>query len=238
MPLVFAAMLPFNAWVVLQKKMVTTCSAYETVFQNMLDPVVGGSAWWVSRRGIDARHARNGRIARAVGGGLPQRSTCVFEALVVGQPQRMLTESGRYLHVQASPIPPSSTRRAAARLFMFRDVSDVDRKTEVRKSELLLRTLVDHSVNGIVRLRWDDGASDGLRTLRCIFPRMPRPAVSRDGRRSPAEPRCGWRAPLAATGMNDEEIAPVLDLRRGGDCRRRASTSSTRASGRGALRSP
>jgi diguanylate cyclase (GGDEF)-like protein len=52
---------------------------------------------------------------------------------------------------------------------MFRDVSDVEKaQSEVRKSEKLLRTLIDHSVNGIVRLRWvrDD---NGKKILRSIF---------------------------------------------------------------------
>ena len=40
---------------------------------------------------------------------------------------------------------------------MFRDVSDVERaQIEVRNNEKLLRTLIDHSVNGIVRFGWVD----------------------------------------------------------------------------------
>jgi PAS domain-containing protein len=38
----------------------------------------------------------------------------------------------------------------------------------VRSSEKLLRTLVDHSVNGILRLRWVT-EDDSTRGLRCIF---------------------------------------------------------------------
>jgi diguanylate cyclase (GGDEF)-like protein len=52
---------------------------------------------------------------------------------------------------------------------MFRDVSDVERaQSEVRKSEKLLRTLINHSVNGIIRLRWlqDD---NGKKSLMSIF---------------------------------------------------------------------
>jgi diguanylate cyclase (GGDEF)-like protein len=51
---------------------------------------------------------------------------------------------------------------------MFRDVSDVEKaQREVRSSERLLRTLVDHSVNGIIRMRWVE--EDDKRSLRCIF---------------------------------------------------------------------
>jgi len=49
------------------------------------------------------------------------------------------------------------------------DVYGIEKaKADVLNSEKLLRTLIDHSVNGILRLRWipeDDGQS----TLRCIF---------------------------------------------------------------------
>jgi len=51
---------------------------------------------------------------------------------------------------------------------MFRDVSDVERaQAEVRKSEKLLRTVINHSVNGIIRLRWlrDDSGSKSLMSI-------------------------------------------------------------------------
>lgn len=53
---------------------------------------------------------------------------------------------------------------------MFRDVSDVEKaQSEVRKSEKLLRTLIDHSVNGVIRLRWVQDEEHGGKDLRCIF---------------------------------------------------------------------
>jgi len=52
---------------------------------------------------------------------------------------------------------------------MFRDVSDVEKaQSEVRKNEKLLRTLIDHSVNGIIRFGWMTG-EDGEKRLRSIF---------------------------------------------------------------------
>jgi diguanylate cyclase (GGDEF)-like protein len=52
---------------------------------------------------------------------------------------------------------------------MFRDVSDVEKaQSEVRKNEKLLRTIINHSVNGIIRLRWD-ASDDGGKVLRSIF---------------------------------------------------------------------
>jgi diguanylate cyclase (GGDEF)-like protein len=66
-----------------------------------------------------------------------------------------------------------SSDRASLRdgqVLMFRDVSDVERaQAEVRASEKLLRTLIDHSVNGILRLRWVQEDGDDFRKLRCIF---------------------------------------------------------------------
>jgi diguanylate cyclase (GGDEF)-like protein len=54
---------------------------------------------------------------------------------------------------------------------MFRDVSDVEKaQREVLNSEKLLRTLIDHSVNGILRLRWViDDEPGATKELRCIF---------------------------------------------------------------------
>ena len=52
---------------------------------------------------------------------------------------------------------------------MFRDVSALERaQSKVRDSEQLLRTLIEHSVNGIIRLRWSND-DDGAKQLRCIF---------------------------------------------------------------------
>jgi diguanylate cyclase (GGDEF)-like protein len=94
----------------------------------------------------------------------------VFEALNSGEPQKMLTATGRFLHVQSSEISTHGTSARGGRVLMFRDVSDVEKaQSEVRASEKLLRTLIDHSANGIVRLRWIDDEDGGGRSLLCIF---------------------------------------------------------------------
>jgi diguanylate cyclase (GGDEF)-like protein len=217
-PLVFAAMLPFNTWIVLQKKIGDHVPlAYETVFQNMLDPVVvvddqhriiGINRGAESMLEMSETDALRVPLEEAFG----ERSTCVFEALSSGQPQRMLTESGRYLHVQASPIRPSGRSTRGGQVLMFRDVSDVENaQSEVRKSELLLRTLVDHSVNGVIRLRWDDDHRDGTRTLRCIFANAAAGRFLETGVERLQNRDADGVIRLAATGMADEEIASVLD---------------------------
>ncbi len=175
-PIVFAVMLPVYAWLILGEQIIEfTPLAYETVFQNMQDPVVvideqcrviGMNHTAESMLSIAESDALRTPLETLFGEDTPE----VFAALDSGQPQKMLTSTGRFLHVQVSKI---KTNRASAQsggqVLMFRDVSDVERaQSEVRKSEKLLRTLIDHSVNGIIRFRWvrDD---NGDRVLRSIF---------------------------------------------------------------------
>jgi diguanylate cyclase (GGDEF)-like protein len=71
--------------------------------------------------------------------------------------------------LQVSNIATNKSTSRSGRVLMFRDVSDVEKaQKEILSSERLLRTLIDHSVNGILRLRWvyDEG---GNRELKCIF---------------------------------------------------------------------
>jgi diguanylate cyclase (GGDEF)-like protein len=90
-------------------------------------------------------------------------------ALDTGKPQKIMTITGRFLHLQVSNIATDKAESRRGRVLMFRDVSDVERaQKEVLNSERLLRTLIDHSVNGILRLRWvvdETGTSE----LKCIF---------------------------------------------------------------------
>ena len=173
-PFAFAAMLPIYAWLFLGEKIIEFSPlAYETVFQNMQDPVVvvdeqqriigmnHGAEQLLDIREVDALRSS----LDSVFGAEVQE---VHQALDTGLPQKVLTATGRFLHLQVTPISTSKAASKSARVLMFRDVSDVEKaQKEVRSSEMLLRTLVDHSVNGIVRLRWVD--ADDKRLLRCIF---------------------------------------------------------------------
>ena len=174
-PFVFSAMLPIYAWLIIGERIVEfTPLAYEAVFQNMQDPVVVIDD---QRRIIGLNHGAENLLKIAESAALREPleslfgedSSEVFEVLETGLPQKMMTTTGRFLHVQVSPI---STNRAAARggrVLMFRDVSDVEKaQSEVRKSEKLLRTIIDHSVNGIIRFRWGED-DDGTRVLQSIF---------------------------------------------------------------------
>jgi diguanylate cyclase (GGDEF)-like protein len=92
---------------------------------------------------------------------------------------------------------------------MFRDVSDVERaQSEVRKNERLLRTLIDHSVNGIVRFSW---AEDGDGELRSIFAN----AAAARFLATEKEDLIGVTASrvlgFAISGMEDADVEDILD---------------------------
>ncbi|RZV38291.1 MAG: diguanylate cyclase [Chromatiales bacterium] len=174
-PLVFAAMLPVYAWLILGEQIIEFSPlAYETVFQNMQDPVVvideqrriiGMNNTAESMLSIDEARALRTPLGELFGDEVPE----VFEALDSGEPQKMMTTTGRFLHVQVSSIRSSRASARGGQVLMFRDVSDVEKaQNEVRRSEKLLRTLINQSVNGIVRfsrIEDDRGGTD----LRSIF---------------------------------------------------------------------
>ncbi len=175
LPIVFTAMLPVYAWLFIGEQ-ITQFSplAYETVFQNMQDPVVvvdeqtriiGMNHGAEKLLNLKETNVLRSSLESVFGEEVPE----VYEALKTGEPQRMMTTTGRFLHIQVSPIKGPGNSGRAGRVLMFRDVSDVEKaEREVRNSELMLRTLVNHSVNGIVRLRWVTDDRDN-KTLRCIF---------------------------------------------------------------------
>ena len=174
-PFAFVAMLPVYAWLIHGEQIIEfTPLAYETVFQNMQDPVVVIDE---DCRVIGLNHTAETMLSVTEAGALRMplenifgnEAPEVFEALNTGKPQKMLTSTGRFLHVQVSNIKSGRSRRRGGQVLMFRDVSDVEKaQSEVRKSEKLLRTLIDHSVNGIVRFRWAFN-NNGSKTLRSIF---------------------------------------------------------------------
>jgi PAS domain-containing protein len=175
-PLVFAAMLPIYAWLIVGEGIVEfTPLAYETVFQNMQDPVIVIDE---QQRIIGLNHCAETMLAVSEQEALrtpldeifKDGATVVFEALETQKPQKMMTTTGRFLHIQVSPIQSDRSSVRGGRVLMFRDVSDVEKaQSEVRKSEKLLRTLIDHSVNGVIRLRWVQDEDYGGKDLRCIF---------------------------------------------------------------------
>lgn len=175
-PIVFAILLPGYAWVIFVEQLVEfTPLAYETVFQNMQDPVVvvddqdriiGLNRGAESLLDISETSALLQPLSVVLGDGSPE----VFKTLETGEPTQMMTATGRYLHIQVSPIKSSRRALRDGKVLMFRDVSDVEKaQAEIRVNEAMLRTLIDHSVNGIIRLRWKKDEQSGDSELRCIF---------------------------------------------------------------------
>ncbi len=174
-PFVFAAMLPVYAWLILGEKIIEfTPLAYETVFQNMQDPVIVLDD---QRRVIGLNNGAESMLSIAESEALreplqklfTEDTPEVFDVLESGKPQKMMTTTGRFLHVQVSAINTNRSSARGGQVLMFRDVSDVEKaQSEVRNSEKLLRTLIDHSVNGVVRFRWED-EEGGSRSLRSNF---------------------------------------------------------------------
>ena len=219
LPLVFAAVLPIYAWLVIGEQIIEFAPlAYETVFQNMQDPVIvvddqqrviGLNHGAETLLNVTENEALRESLDHVFGEKVPE----VHAALATGKPQKMMTNTGRFLHLQVTPIATNKAAARTGRVLMFRDVSDVEKaQREVQSSERLLRTLIDHSVNGIIRLRWisRDGSHDN-RELRCIF------ANAAAGRFLQVEPDemidCTAQelVKLASTGMNLEDSELLLE---------------------------
>jgi diguanylate cyclase (GGDEF)-like protein len=217
-PFLFSAMLPIYAWLIVGEQIVEfTPVAYETVFQNMQDPVVviddqnrviGLNHGAESMLNINETQALRSPLEQIFGADCPE----VYEALNSGEPQKMMTATGRFLHVQSSDISTHGTSARGGRVLMFRDVSDVEKaQSEVRASEKLLRTLIDHSANGVVRFRWNDDENGAGRSLLCIF------ANAAAGRFLGVDPdsivheNAANILQLVTTGMDSREAKELLD---------------------------
>ena len=173
-PLAFAALLPIYAWLIIGEQIIEFSPlAYETVFQTMQDPVVvideqnrviGLNHTAESMLSVTEAEALRAPLKELFGTGAHE----VYEVLDTREPQKMMTQTGRFLHVQVSEIDTNRSSVRGGHILMFRDVSDVERaQSEVRKNEKLLRTLIDHSVNGIVRFGWAGEGDD--KELRSVF---------------------------------------------------------------------
>ena len=176
LPFVMSWMLPIYGWLLIGEQAIEFSPvAYETVFQNMQDPVIVVDD---QDRVIGLNHgaetllniSEDEALKTTLGGMFGEDVPEVHVALDTGMPQKMMTYTGRFLHLQVTPIE-NKTAVGSSRVLMFRDVSDVENaQREVRNSEKLLRTLIDHSVNGIVRLSWiSEDDSHDHHELRCIF---------------------------------------------------------------------
>ena len=218
-PIVYTLMLPIYAWLVLGEQIVEfTPLAYETVFQNMQDPVVvvddQGRIIGLNRGAeylldVTETSAMLQPLRQYFGDEAPE----VIAALESGEPTKMMTNSGRFLHIQASPMSGTRTSLKEGTVLMFRDVSDVERaQAEVRASEKLLRTLIDHSVNGILRLRWVEEEGDDFRKLRCIFANAMAGKFLNADREDLVDCTGAQIVRIATNGMDSSESHEILEL--------------------------
>jgi diguanylate cyclase (GGDEF)-like protein len=217
-PLVFAAMLPIYAWLIVGEGIVEFAPlAYETVFQNMQDPVVVIDE---QQRIIGLNNCAEAMLAVTEHEALrtpldeifKEGATVVFEALETQKPRKMMTTTGRFLHVQVSPINSGRSSVRGGRVLMFRDVSDVEKaQSEVRKSEKLLRTLIDHSVNGVIRFRWVQDEELGGKDLRCIFANAAAGRFLNSAPDDLVDLEASEITRLAMTGMDAPTQATMLD---------------------------
>jgi diguanylate cyclase (GGDEF)-like protein len=215
-PLVFAALLPIYAWLIVGEQIIEFSPlAYETVFQTMQDPVVviddqnrviGLNHTAESMLSITEAEALRTPLKELFGTGAHE----VYEVLDTREPQKMMTQTGRFLHVQVSEIDTSRASVRGGHVLMFRDVSDVERaQSEVRKNEKLLRTLIDHSVNGIVRFGWAGEGDD--KELRSVFAN---PAAARflgAERDDLVDISAAELLGHAISGMEEPDIEDILD---------------------------
>ncbi|MDJ0907231.1 MAG: diguanylate cyclase [Woeseiaceae bacterium] len=218
-PIVFTFLLPFYVWLVLGEQIVEfTPLAYETVFQTMQDPVVVVDA---QGRIIGLNHRAEALLDITDTSALLQPLNKFFgeetpevaEALESGKPRKMMTNTGRFLHVQASPMATGDKPALRdGKVLMFRDVSDVERaQAEIQASEKLLRTLIDHSVNGIVRLRWEQEEGDDFRKLRCIFANAMAGKFLHADREDLVDCTGSQIVRIASNAMNAEQANEIVD---------------------------
>lgn len=174
-PFFFVAMLPFYAWVIFGAKVIEFSPLpYQAVFQHMQDAVIVVDE---QRRIIGLNPSAERMLAVTESAALRQPlhsqlgegKAEVFAALDSGNSKRIVTKTGRVLHLQVSVIKASGAKESDGQLLMFRDVSDVEKAhSDVQSSEKMLQTIIDHSANGIARLRWLQ-VDDGKKELRVIF---------------------------------------------------------------------
>jgi diguanylate cyclase (GGDEF)-like protein len=215
-PLAFTALLPVYAWLIIGERIIELSPlAYETVFQTMQDPVVVIDD---QQRIIGLNHTAENMLSVSEAEALRKQLSDLFgtgahevhEALESGEPRKMMTSTGRFLHVRVSAIDTSRPSVRGGQVLMFRDVSDVEKAhSEIRRNEKLLRTLIDHSVNGVVRFSWVE-EEGGEKRLRSVF------ANSAAARFLAAETDdlvdCSATQVIrhAVTGMNDSDIDDIV----------------------------
>lgn len=152
----FAIFFPVYAWVVLGLRVDRyTPLAYATVFEQIGDPVITLDN---DERVVSANAAAAGLLRvpaeRLIGRPLPPESALGGAIHRSNrQPQSITSATRRHYEVRSFDIV-AENGEPRGRTVICRDVSRRHAaQEELRRNEQLLRTLIDHSLNGIVRLR-------------------------------------------------------------------------------------
>ncbi|RIL07621.1 MAG: hypothetical protein DCC71_02520 [Proteobacteria bacterium] len=149
--------------------------AYQAVFEQMHDGVLISDP---EHRVVNVNRAALDMTARSADAVLGYRIEDVLpadariaRALTAAERATVECETpdGRRLEVGISPVT-GSAGRARGRVVLLRDVTERERTlAALRESEALVRGIVEHSPNGILRLRPRRGPDGDVRDFDCIF---------------------------------------------------------------------
>jgi len=149
--------------------------AYRAVFEHMEDGVVVSDALHrvanVNAAALQmTRRPREVVIGYRIEDALPEHPE-LEKALRASDPTTLAcnTEDDRHLEVRISPIRADSGR-ALGHVVLLRDVTQLERAAATqRENEELLLGIVEHSPNGILRLRPKRGDDGEVRDFVCVF---------------------------------------------------------------------
>jgi len=149
--------------------------AHSAVFEQMHDAVLVVDAAGHIALANPAALALAGRTAGEMLGApaaelIPATSQVrPWIARKLDRPHRFEAVGGQHLEIKASPLR-EATGELAGHVFLLRDVTEQERTlAALRESEALVRGIVDHSPNGILRLRPSRGPDGDVRDFECVF---------------------------------------------------------------------
>ena len=172
-PVALAVSAPLFAWGFIRLHLFRLSPvAYRAVFQHMRDGVVVVDRF---DRVVDLNPvalAMLGRPAAAVVGHCVEDVVPSWRAALAevdGAPVACEAADGSALELSASPIQASRGAQSG-RVVLLRDVTQRRRaEAALRESEALVRSLVEHSPNGILRLRPVRGPEADIKDFECTF---------------------------------------------------------------------
>lgn len=150
--------------------------AYQTVFEHMRDGVLIVDA---HERIVDLNRAARGMTRLApeslvgyrIEDALPDDAR-ISAALHDDHPTTLQSTlpDGRTLEIAISPVRAAMSAPARGRVILLRDVTLREQAlAALRENEALVRGIIEHSPNGILRLRATVGPDGDVRDFECVF---------------------------------------------------------------------